>query len=65
MKIKEITDSCSQIITINLLGVNKRRSKEEDKGSKTDNSGNGEEGSTVSIRAGGNQVGGGCGGLEN
>ena len=55
----------SQIITTNLLGIDKRRSKEEDEGGKTDNSGNREEGSTVITRVGGDQVGGGCGGLKN
>jgi hypothetical protein len=55
----------SQIITTNLLGIDKRRSKEEDEGGKTDNSGNREEGSTVITRVGGDQVGGGCGRLKN
>mmetsp|Transcript_79 Transcript_79/g.183 ORF Transcript_79/g.183 Transcript_79/m.183 type:complete len:182 (+) Transcript_79:768-1313(+) len=55
----------SQIITTNLLSIDKRRSKEEDEGGKTDNSGNREESSTVITRVGGDQVGGGCGGFKN
>jgi hypothetical protein len=55
----------SQIIVINLLGVDKRRSKVEDEGGKTDNTGNGEEESTVLTRVCGDQVGGRCCGVKN